>query len=265
MTLELVKLLFGSQLVRMKARNNLRRHGVPERSLTQLNRKGEYKSGFKGESFELLASKVGSNAKVLEMSTPLGSCPSCLKQLRMLFSFDEIYLGDLFRADQQGQPEQKFKQDAKDAGNVVVDAGAAAADKASDASLVAAGGGVLAAPFTGGSSLTLTGYALSASTVSDVASTGFKTIDAMAFDGSYETVATHLLQTTISAGAGKLVNRAAARYAKFSETGGRFMIRATQATRSVPVSNKFGYTVMSARDATNVILDLQIKFSNKKE
>ena len=41
--------------------------------------------------------------KPTNLADPDGRCPSCLKQLKTIFSYDETYLGDLFRADQQGQ------------------------------------------------------------------------------------------------------------------------------------------------------------------
>lgn len=172
----------------------------------------------------------------------------------MIFSYDETYLGDLFRADQQGQLEQKISQDLNDAGNAAVDAGAEFADKASDASTIAAAGGIVAAPFTGGGSLALTGYALTAATVADATSTGFKTVDAIAFDGSSDAAFNQLIETGINVGAGKLLNKAAARFAQFDASAGRFVIRATQATRSVPVSNRYGFTVTATRDATKLVL-----------
>jgi len=51
-------------------------------------------------------------------------CPDCdfLSSFKHALSRDLTFLGDLFRADQQGQLEQKIAQDLNDAGNAAVDA-----------------------------------------------------------------------------------------------------------------------------------------------
>ncbi|MBO6524385.1 MAG: hypothetical protein JJ971_11200 [Balneolaceae bacterium] len=54
------------------------------------------------------------------------------------------------------------------------------ADDVSDASTIIAAGGIVTAPFTGGSSLTVTGYALAVGTAADATSTVVKGVDAMA-------------------------------------------------------------------------------------
>lgn len=186
------------------------------------------------------------------LADPDGRCPSCLEQLKTIFSYDETYLGDLFRADQQGQLEQKISQDLNDAGNAVVDAGAGLADKVADASTIAAAGGLVAAPFTGGGSLTVTGYALTAGVAADATSTALKTVDAVAFDGTKEAVIEQGIKLGSNIVAGKLGSKVGSAFVRVAQTGG-------QATRVVPLSEGLLITRDVAVDATRVAVPIITK------
>lgn len=201
----------------------------------------------------------GNPINLVDPDGRMPQCPDCdfLDSFKYALSRDFTYLGDLFRADQQGQLEQKISQDLTDAGNAAVDAGAEFADKASDASTIAAAGGIVAAPFIGGSSLALTGYALSAGAVADATSLGLKTVDYAAFDGTSEAVFDQGVTMILRGGSGalvkslssKMVVRAGARVtgpAFRSASTGRF------------VTNRFGQTVTAATDATRVGLNAVI-------
>lgn len=178
------------------------------------------------------------------------NCPPCSIEyfIRWLFQdYDNTYIGDLFRADAQGDGklEQKVAQDAKAVGNAIVDATAEIADDVSDASTILAASGIVAAPFTGGSSLTVTGYALGVGTAADLTSAGAKTIDAVAFDGSSEVAFDQFVETTVNFGAGKLANKVAGSFVRVGSTG-RF------------VTNQFGQTVTAVRDATRVMVPVAL-------
>jgi len=169
--------------------------------------------------------------------------------LRFAFSQDGTWFGDLFRADQagDGQLEKKIQNDVKDAAETSVKVVSETADNVSDASTVAAIGGIVAAPFTGFASLTLTGYALAVGTGSDVVSTAAKYTDAFAFDGSFNTANVKALSTGINVLSGRIFGRIAKSFAKLNSAGrffnpdnGRF------------VTNKFGFGVTAVRDATSV-------------
>ena len=167
--------------------------------------------------FPHVSSYAYGNNNPLRFTDPTGmapedGCPPCggfEYYTRALFQgYDNTYMGDLLRADAHGQLEQKVGQDLKDAGNATVDATAELADNVSDASTIVAAGGIVAAPFTGGSSLAVTGYALLAGTIADVTSATVKTVDAVAFDGSSEVaIEAKLDETTINVGAGKIVGK----------------------------------------------------------
>ena len=189
--------------------------------------------------------------RLIDPDGRMADCPDCnfISTLKFALSKDNTYLGDLFRSDQQGQLEQKISQDLNDVGNAAVDAGADFADKTSDASTIAAAGGIVAAPFTGGSSLVLTGYALTVGTVADATSTGFKTVDAVAFDGSTEAAFDQLIKTGVNVGGGKLTNKLGSAFIRVVQTGG-------QATRIVPASQGFLRARDAAVDATKVAITI---------
>ena len=132
-------------------------------------------------------------------------------------------------------------------GNAVVDATAELADDVSDASTIVAAGGIVAAPFTGGSSLTVTAYALGVGTAADTTSLAAKTVDAVAFDGSGEAAFSQLGELTVNALGARYLPRAGAATVRYLET-------ATQATRRVPASMGIRITVNAATDATRVAI-----------
>lgn len=53
-TVDIIKLMFGKQIARYKARSNLRRREYPNNLLTSLNRKGEFKTGIVADKFYIL-------------------------------------------------------------------------------------------------------------------------------------------------------------------------------------------------------------------
>jgi hypothetical protein len=80
------------------------------------------------------------------------------------------------------------------------------ADIVSDGSTVAAGLGILAAPFTDGASLILTANVLAVGTASDVTSTVAKGADATFFDGSTDAFVDQMIETGVKVIGGKVVS-----------------------------------------------------------
>jgi hypothetical protein len=175
--------------------------------------------------------------------------------LRYAFSIDNTWFGDAYRADQsgEGQLEKKIQSDVKDAAETTVKAVSKGADNISDASTILAIGGIVAAPFTKGASLAITGKALAMGTGADVVSTVAKTVDAVAFDGSTQAALDQAVETGLSWGVGKIANEVASSFVRVN-TVGRFF----NPTDGQFVTNKFGFSVTAARDATNVITPLLI-------
>ena len=185
-------------------------------------------------------------------------CPPCSFEYftRWLFQdYDNTYVGELFRADAQGDGklEQKVAEDAEAAGNAIVDATAELADDVSDASTVLAIGGIVAAPFTGGGSLTVTGYALGVGVAAVATSTAAKTIDYVAFDGSSEAALDQAIELGVNFGVGKLANRVAGSFVRINSAG-----RFYNASNGQFVTNQFGYSVTAASDATKVVVPLAV-------
>ena len=210
--------------------------------------------------FPHVSSYAYGNNNPLRFTDPTGmapedGCPPCggfEYYTRALFQgYDNTYMGDLLRADAHGQLEQKVGQDLKDAGNATVDATAELADNVSDASTIVAAGGIVAAPFTGGSSLAVTGYALSAGAVADVTSLGLKTVDYATFDGTSEAVFDQGATMILRGASGALVKSLSSKIVV--RTGARITGSAFRsASTGQFVTNRFGQTVTAATDATRV-------------
>ena len=129
------------------------------------------------------------------------------------------------------------------------------ADIVSEGSNYVAIGGIIAAPFTGGSSLTLTGYALTLGTYADVTSAFAKGIDALAFSGSKGAFERQVGVATLSSlggfGVNKLFGRVVTRTSSSvlgpayrSTTSGRF------------VSNGYGFSLQGANYAARIALTI---------
>ena len=107
-------------------------------------------------------------------------------------------------------------------------------------------------PFTGGSWISITGYALSIGTVADITSLASKTVDATVFDGSKEVAFDQFIETSINIGAGAVLGRVAGSYVRLNSAG-----RFYDPSNGRFVRNDFGYNVTTARDATNVAVSFE--------
>ena len=125
------------------------------------------------------------------------------------------------------------------------------ADGVSDLSTGAAVVGLAGAPFTGGSSLSLTGYALTAGSVADATSLGLKTYDVAAGDGSASAALRQGTKVLLNVGGGRIIRSLSSKVAVrtgpnvvgpefYSPATGRF------------VTNRLGYSVNAAADAAKV-------------
>ena len=163
----------------------------------------------------------------------------------------------------QKMPGQ-LKEGAFTAGDAVVDGTASVSDAVSGSStgavgvglsLVAAGGAV--SYLTGSplgasmisSGLEITGTAVSVGTSADVTSAVAKGIDAAAFDGSTDRAINQGIRAGVSFVGGKVLRATKAGALRYAQT-------ATQATRSVPVSEGIKTTTTAVTDATKVATPL---------
>ena len=138
----------------------------------------------------------------------------------------------------------------------------ATADFVSDASTGAAIGGILAAPFTGGSSLSLTAMALQVGTVADITSTAAKTTEALVFDGSTDAAVQQGAQTLFNIGAGRAFRALSGQViTRTSSSFVRPLFRSAQSGRFV--TNNFGFTVTAAADATIVTTSIMTSLRKK--
>jgi RHS repeat-associated protein len=127
---------------------------------------------------------------------------------------------------------------------------ARASDIVSDGSTVMAVGGLIASPFTSGSSLGLTTFALSVGTGADVTSTLAKGADAAFFDGSTDDFINQAFEAGIKFGSGRVIRSLAGQVV--TRTGLNTAFRNTQSGQFV--SNNFGNFVTAASDVTQVAI-----------
>jgi len=183
------------------------------------------------------------------------SLRSTLSGMEMPFQF-----GALLAADQAaGEITDEVKDAAADAAKTGVDAGIIVADGVSDGSTIVAGAGVVAAPFTKGASLGVTGVALSTGAIADVTSTALKGLDAAIFDGSTDAVMHQAIKTGLNLGGGKVLRQASGTMVRVN-TAGRFYNPSTGRF----VSNQYGNRVVAARDATNIAIPVIYQAQHKR-
>jgi len=145
----------------------------------------------------------------------------------------------------------------KDTGSAAVKIGTEFSDNVSDVSNFIAAGGILAAPFTEGTSLAVSGVALSVGTIADVTSLSLKTIDYTVFGGSRDAVVGQAGATALRFVGGQMVRSASSKMVTrtgSAVTGAAF--RNPQTGRFV--TNQFSHTVTAARDATRVVINVTI-------
>ena len=140
------------------------------------------------------------------------------------------------------------KEMAKGAAKSVIKTSGAA----STASNVAAVLGVVLAPVTQGSSLAITGTALTTGAVADVSSTLMKGADAAFFGGSVEEFKVQAFQTAVTVGSGKLLNSLTAKAITRTGFATGPVFRSAQTGRFV--KNNYGLTVSAMSDATKVMI-----------
>jgi RHS repeat-associated protein len=125
-------------------------------------------------------------------------------------------------------------------------------DATSDASNVAAVLGVVLAPVTQGTSLAITGTALTIGAVADVSSTLLKGADAAFFGGSVGDFKGQAFQTAVTVGSGKLLNSATAKAITRTSFSTGPVFRSAQSGRFV--KNSYGLSVSAMSDATKVMI-----------
>lgn len=157
----------------------------------------------------------------------------------------------------------KLKKQQPSTGKVATQTTAATADVASDVSMVFAVGGILLAPVTDGASLLMTAEALKIGMAADVFSTGAKTLDALAFNGSPDAAKNQALKTAFNAAGGAVFKSVAGRVVTRTGLSGIGpLFRSSQTKRFV--TNNFGIAVTAAADATSVVVATQFNPFNKK-
>jgi hypothetical protein len=128
---------------------------------------------------------------------------------------------------------------------------ARASDIVSDGSTVMAVGGLIASPFTSGSSLGLTTFALSVGTGADVTSTLAKGADAAFFDGSIDAAVDQAIKTGLNLGSGALLNSLTSRVVARTGFATGPIFRSAQSGQFV--TNLQGLTTTAVRDATKIV------------
>jgi hypothetical protein len=148
---------------------------------------------------------------------------------------------------------EKIGEAAHDIGKAAVENTAAVTDATSDASDVAAVAGIVAIPFTGGSSLTITGYSLFSGTYANYTSTLAKGTDALLFGGSKDAAIDQAIETGIEQLGGKIV----------TSTAGKLVTRNSPAVKNTLyrspstgrfVTNNYGNLVVGTSAAVSVVL-----------
>jgi hypothetical protein len=141
--------------------------------------------------------------------------------------------------------------DAKNAAIGVVKKGAELADVASDAGTVVAVVGIAAAPFTGGSSLVLTGAGGALSTGADVSSTVLKGIKVLNGTGSSEDFAKQGLKTAIGVIGGKVLDKVGSTLTKVNSAGRNY-----NPANGQFISNNYATGVGMAVEAAKILIGL---------